>query len=102
MVCARRPSIGKALNAIRSGDRTRNTPAVKKFADPYFQQWYSQRSSAICNYMVFACRCLGRDERPFPFWDTQKKELRDMKYISTRGNAPILSFEEAMLTRLGT
>ena len=50
--------------------------------------------------MVFACRCLGRDERPFPNWDTQKKELRDMKYISTRGNAPILSFEEAMLTGL--
>ena len=50
--------------------------------------------------MVFACCCLGRDERPFPIWDTQKKEFRDMKYISTRGNAPILSFEEAMLTGL--
>src|SRR6056297_4361903 len=51
--------------------------------------------------MVLAGRDLGRDDRLLSLAHAQDSERRHgMKYISTRGAAPVLSFEEAMLTGL--
>src|SRR6056297_251452 len=62
---------------------------------------HSERSLRICDDMVLAGRDLGRDDRLLSLAHAQDSERRHgMKYISTRGAAPVLSFEEAMLTGL--
>src|SRR6056297_3630115 len=62
---------------------------------------HSERSLRIRDDMVLAGRDLGRDDRLLSLAHAQDSERRHgMKYISTRGAAPVLSFEEAMLTGL--
>ena len=71
-------------------------------ADAGVDRGHPQRPSAICHHLVFAGRRLGGDDRAAALAYLPPNRLRamPMRYVSTRGAAPALSFEEAMLTGL--
>ena len=65
---------------------------------------HPQRPPAICDHLVLACRGLGGDDSLLAMAYQAPDRLNEsplaMQYISTRGAAPKLGFEEAMLAGL--